>query len=135
MDTSCSLGLGHHQYFITVLDAVGVESPGVVPHFLRTEGAALVDVIEPHAVGGQLDHRCQLLLQLSYCLVQTDVQLTQRQTVSTLRKLIHFTKNKYKNRINQSLEQSLHMVALRRMADFSQSIIHLNVHSLFLKMN
>ncbi len=56
-----------------------MESTRVVLHLLGTEGAALVDVVEPHAVGGQLDHCGQLLLQLSDCLVQTDVQLKQRQ--------------------------------------------------------
>lgn len=74
--TQSSFVLGYHQYFITVLDAVGVESPGVVLQLLRAEGAALVNIVEPHAVGGQLHHCCQLLLQLSNCLVQTDVQLT-----------------------------------------------------------
>lgn len=58
-----------------------MQHPGVELHFLWAEGAALVDVIEPHAVGGQLDHRGQLLLQLSYRLVQTDVQLRHRKTV------------------------------------------------------
>lgn len=85
LDISGSLDLGHHQYFIPILNAVGMENPGVVPHFLRTKGAALVNVIEPHAIGGQLDHCCQLLLQFSYRLVQADVQLRQRQTVSTFR--------------------------------------------------
>lgn len=61
-----------------------MQNPGVILHFLWTEGAALVDVIEPHAVGGELDHCGQLLLQLRYCLVQTDVQLRQTQTVFTL---------------------------------------------------
>lgn len=80
---SCSLGFGHHQYFVTILDAVGVESSRVVLHFLWTEGTALVDVVEPHAVGRQLDHCRELLFQLSHCLVQTDAQLAQRQTIST----------------------------------------------------
>lgn len=82
-ETGCSLLLGHNKYLIPVLDAVRVQSPGVVLHFLWTKGAALVDVIEPHAVSGQLDHCSQLLLQLCYGLVQTDPQLTQKQTGST----------------------------------------------------
>lgn len=75
---SFSLGLGHHHQFVAILDAVRVQNPGVVLHLLRAEGAALVDVIEPHAVGGQTDHSRQLLLQLGHSLIQADVHLRQK---------------------------------------------------------
>lgn len=63
-----------------------MQNASVVLHFLGAERAALVDVVEPHAVGGQLDHPGQLLLQLGYRLVQTDVQLRQREK----KYLLHF---------------------------------------------
>lgn len=72
-----SLALGHYHQFVAILDAVGVQHAGVVLHLLGAEGAALVDVVEPHAVGGQAHHAGQLLLQLGHCLVQTDVHLRQ----------------------------------------------------------
>lgn len=54
-----------------------MQDPGVVLHLLRAESAALVDVIEPHAVGGQTHHRRQLLPQLGHRLIQADVHLGQ----------------------------------------------------------
>ena len=72
-----SFCLGHHQDLVPVADAVGVQRPRAVLHLLWAEHAAkvLVDVVDPHVVGGQLDHLLQLLLQFRHRLVQAHVHL------------------------------------------------------------
>lgn len=70
-------GFGHHQKLISIADAVGVEGPCAVLHFLGAEGAVhvFINVIEAHAIGGETHYSPKLLLQLSHRLVQTDAHL------------------------------------------------------------
>lgn len=70
---AAALDFGDNEDLVTVADGVGVQSPGAALELLGSQHVTHlpVDVEEAHAVGGQLQQRSQLLLQVAHRLLQT----------------------------------------------------------------